>query len=143
MATRDENIASLMWSYAPGDPRARYGGGTWEIDPEASYEERERYGRDWKSTVCLGAPADQYSDAELEQIARFAERSTARYDRMFGRRRGMNYIMIEKRHFSGAYGPPEWFRARASWSQGPMYSTTLDDALAIWPEFTVGGDNEG
>lgn len=132
---REEAIASLMWCYAPGDPRARFGGGTWEIDPEASYEDRERYGRDWKSTVCVGAPAEQYTDEELIAIAEFAARSTARYDNMFGRRRGMNYIMIEKRHFSGQHAPPEWFRARASWSQGPMYSNTLVEALAVWPEF--------
>ena len=137
--TREENIASLMWSFAPGDPRARYGGGTWEIDPEVSIYKRTRDGAtwdDWKSTVCVGAPASQYSDAELEAIARFAERATCAYDRLFPRgRRGMNYIVIEKRRFMGDAGAPEWFRARVSWYTGPMYSAQLGDALAVWPEF--------
>lgn len=81
---------------------------------------------DLKAIVAVSGPAEKYTDEELEKIAAFAERVTARYDRLCSIRRGANLILLDKRDDMGG----RWMRKRLTWTMGPMYSDTLDEALA-------------
>jgi len=81
---------------------------------------------DLKTVVAIsGQPAD-YTDEELEKLVAFSQRRTARYDKMFSVRMGANLICIAKT------GPNSWMRKRLSWEHGPMFSPTLDEAMAVF-----------
>jgi hypothetical protein len=80
---------------------------------------------DLRSIVAVSGPTGKYSTEELCQIAAFAKDVTARYDEMFTVRRGCNLILLDKRDDG------RWLRKRLSWTQGPMYSDTLDDAIKV------------
>jgi len=118
--TREEMIAKLLWNS---------GGNGFGICSVANafMWTMDRPGpnnQDYPSIVAVtGSPKD-YTDEELEKLVAFAEQATSRYDRMFSYRRGANLIIFEK--FAG-----QWLRKRLSWEMGPMFSPTLDEAIAI------------
>jgi hypothetical protein len=56
-------------------------------------------------------------------ILEFAELATANYDEMFIHRRGANLILFNKEE-SG-----RWMRKQQSWTEGPMHSPTLHEAI--------------
>jgi hypothetical protein len=80
---------------------------------------------DLKSIVAVCGDPAKYTDEELALIVEFSKVVTRRYDEMFKYRRGCNMILLDKRDDG------MWLRKRLSWTQGPMYSPTLDEALAV------------
>jgi len=82
---------------------------------------------DLKSVVAISGPPKKYTNEELKKILAFSERKTARYDEMYRFRRGANLILINKETDFRV----RWMRKKLSWTQGPMYSETLDEALAV------------
>lgn len=93
----------------------------WEMDrPDKSSGKG-----DLVSIVAVGLPKEKYTIEELRLIAGFADRVTARYDRLFGFRRGANMILIDK------MSDGRWLRKRLSWTEGSMVSDTLADAIAV------------
>jgi len=80
---------------------------------------------DLKSTVAICGDPEKYTDEELEKIVAFAKRHDEKYDSMFRYRRGCNMILIGKEENG------RWLRKRLSWEYGPMYSPTLDEAIAV------------
>ncbi|MGE5392720.1 MAG: hypothetical protein ACM3NH_03175 [Candidatus Saccharibacteria bacterium] len=78
---------------------------------------------DWISIVAVSGAQESYTDEELRKIADFAEKVTARYDRLFSCRRGANVYLLKK------WDDGTWMRKRLTWTQGAMYSRTLDEAL--------------
>jgi len=83
------------------------------------------------SIVSLGLPKEKYTDEELAKIVKFAKRKTANYDKMFRYRRGANLIMFDKQV---GEKDTRWLRKRLSWEIGPMFSPTLDEAIALMLE---------
>jgi hypothetical protein len=81
---------------------------------------------DWKSVVAISGPPEKYTDEELEKLADFSDRHTARYDQIFNVRAGANAICIDKVNHNC------WMRKRMSWEYGPMHSTTLDQAIEVF-----------
>jgi hypothetical protein len=64
-------------------------------------------------------------------LHRFSKRKTAEYDRLFSVRMGANAIVMDKvqHDFSEK---TYWLRKRMSWEMAPMYSETLDEAIAVF-----------
>jgi hypothetical protein len=81
--------------------------------------------RDLTSTVAVVGPADKYTTEELTKIVACAEKLDAQYDRLFPFRRGCNMTVFDKD------APDWWLRKRFSWYMGPMYSESLDEAIAF------------
>ena len=81
---------------------------------------------DLKSIVAVTGPLDKYTDEELARLAEFSEKKTAEYDKMFKWRRGANLILFDKDVKTG-----QWLRKRITWTMGPMWSTTLEEAIAV------------
>ena len=82
---------------------------------------------DLKSVVVVKGPPEKYTDEELTKLFAFSQAYTTYYDTMFTQRHGANLIIFDKRDWDGA-----WLRKRMTWNQGPMYSKTLDEALAVF-----------
>ena len=80
---------------------------------------------DLKSTVAICGDPKKYTTEELEKIVDFAKRCDKKYDAIFRVCRGCNLILFDKRE-DGI-----WMRKRLSWTMGPMYSPSLDEAIAI------------
>jgi hypothetical protein len=59
----------------------------------------------------------------LELIVKFADERNRIYDRMFSYRRGCNAICIDK------FSKTSWLRKRLSWTMGPMFSASLEEAI--------------
>lgn len=122
---RNELIAQLEWN------EGGYGFGIcsfansmiWAMD----MPDPERGKNDLKSVIAVCGDPAKYTDDELVKIVEFSKAATARYDKMFNVRRGCNLILLDKREGDGA-----WMRKRMSWEYGPMYSKTLDEAIAIF-----------
>ncbi|MBX4195850.1 hypothetical protein KW796_02765 [Candidatus Parcubacteria bacterium] len=118
MTHREELIAKLLWldhdTEHPADHLMRY---------------LKRPGPDNPEPVSVvgveGNPGD-YSDEELEKIVAFAEKANARYDEHWRSRIGANFIVFGKSLHDG-----KWLRKRFSWYMGPMYSDSLDEAIAF------------
>ena len=85
---------------------------------------------DFPSIVAVGGSPADYTDEEIKKLFDFAEFATARYDKIFGIRRGANLILVRKPTEPGG----SWLRKRMSWVSGPMHSPTLDDAIAFMTE---------
>ncbi|KND51229.1 MAG: hypothetical protein ABA06_02875 [Parcubacteria bacterium C7867-001] len=81
---------------------------------------------DLPSVVAVSGPPEKYSDDELAELTAFSERRTKHYDSYFKQRLGANLIVIDK------LSDNSWLRKRMSWESGPMYSTTLKDAVAVF-----------
>lgn len=121
--SRQEMIDKLEWN------SGGYGFGVcsfansmlWAMDTPSSEKS------DLKSIVAVSGPPKKYSDEELEKIVAFSERVTARYDKMFRYRRGANLILLDKPSFADG----KWMRKKLSWTEGPMYSDTLSEAIAF------------
>src|SRR5208337_144505 len=79
---------------------------------------------DLKSVVAVCGEPKKYTTEELRRIAEFSKAATERYDKMFSYRRGCNLILLDKRDEGS------WMRKRLTWESGPMYSTSLEEALA-------------
>ena len=80
---------------------------------------------DLKSVVAVCGNPKKYTTEELTKIVEFSKFATARYDELFTIRRGCNLILFDKRDDG------HWMRKRLSWTMGPMYSPSLDEALTI------------
>lgn len=124
--TRQEMIAKLLWN-SGGD-----GFGILSFANAMLWaQDRPGPGKpDLPSIVAVGGSPDDYTDEELEKLVAFGERTTARYDKIFSVRRGANLILFRKPLESHG----SWMRKRLSWESGPMYSKTLDDAIAFMTE---------
>lgn len=92
---------------------------------------------DYKSTVFLKGPDKEYTDEELILATEFAHRHTARYDRLFGIRRGCNAILFGKeveRYASWQarreVSHTRWLCKRMSWEYGIYHMPTLPQAIA-------------
>ncbi|MBI4120742.1 MAG: hypothetical protein HY457_00595 [Parcubacteria group bacterium] len=120
-ASRQKAIAKLMWNdggYGLGICSVA-AGMIWSMD-------RPGPGRpDLPSVVAVCGPDKKYTKRELEKLAVFAAKRTAAYDKMFGQRRGANLIIFDKTEWG------RWMRKRLTWNSGPMYSPTLDEAVAV------------
>ena len=82
-------------------------------------------------TVAVMGPKEKYTYSELLKLFRFSWRRTEEYDRMFRWRLGANLIHINKQVSNqGA----TWMRKRMSWEYGPMWSETLDEAIAVFEQ---------
>jgi hypothetical protein len=84
--------------------------------------------QDWPSIVALCGERSKYTDDELVKLVEFADFATKRYDALFRVRMGANLILFDKNVYDD--GRVSWMRKRMSWDSGPMYSPTLDEALA-------------
>jgi hypothetical protein len=122
---RQEMVDRLEWNH---------GGGGFGICREANSmmwameRPKEPHGADdLKSIVAVSAPADEYSDEELKKLVEFSERQTFEYDQRFRGRLGANVILIGKK-----FEETRWYRKRLSWESGPMYSDSLDEAIAVF-----------
>ena len=82
---------------------------------------------DYPSMVAVNGNPEDYTDEERIKIVAFSERVTAHYDKMFNCRRGCNLIIIGKPTTPDG----KWFRKRLTWQYGPMYSSSLDEALKV------------
>ena len=119
--SREELIAELVWN----------GGGcgfgicnvanamTWAMDKPGKGKP------DLKSIVVVRGPPEKYKDEELRELAAFSERVTADYDKRYIYRRGANLICIDKTEDG------RWMRKRLTWEMGPMFSDTLQEAIAV------------
>ena len=119
--TREDVIKKLLWNdggYGFGICSVA-GSMLWSMDTPGPGKP------DLQSVVAVSGPPEKYTDEELEKIFLFSERATARYDKMFSHRRGANLILFDR------VGNGHWMRKRLSWTEGPMYSETLDEAIAI------------
>jgi hypothetical protein len=124
--TRQEMIDRLEWNgggYGFG-VCAFAGMMSWALDEPGPNKP------DLKSIVAVSGPPAKYTDEELTKLVTFAESKTARYDAMFRVRRGANLVLFDKREFDG-----KWMRKRLTWDMGPMYSDTLDDAIAVMERY--------
>lgn len=83
---------------------------------------------DLQSIVAVSGPPDKYTDEELAALVAFSDEQTADYDKMFNWRLGANLICINK------FDETSWMRKRLSWEYGPMFSTSLEDALSTFRE---------
>jgi hypothetical protein len=81
---------------------------------------------DIPSIVAIGGSPDDYTTEELEKLVRFSSRMTEDYDTRYRDRQGANLIIIHK------IEKDHWIRKRMSWEIGPMFSETLDEAIAIF-----------
>ncbi len=81
---------------------------------------------DLPSTVFLCGNPAKYTDEELAKLTEFADEQDRRYDEMFHWRRGCNAILFDKVEAG------RWMRKRLTWQYGPMFSTTLDEAIAVF-----------
>lgn len=81
---------------------------------------------DWKSIVFVKGPAEKYNDEEIGKLYQFSVEKTAEYDKLFTVRMGANAIVMDKVAGEKIY----WLRKRMSWECGPMYSETLEEAIA-------------
>ncbi len=119
---RKDLIAELMWnSGGTGFGICTVGNQLmWALDQPGPNKP------DLPSIVAVSGKADEYTDDELRELVAFSRKQTARYDEMFGIRRGANLICVGKEP-SGS-----WLRKRLSWECGPMYSKTLAEAVAIF-----------
>jgi hypothetical protein len=79
--------------------------------------------KDLVSVVFVTGPESKYTTEELELIVKFAEERNRIYDRMFSYRRGCNAICIDK------FSKTSWLRKRLSWTMGPMFSASLEEAI--------------
>lgn len=121
--TREAMIAKLMWNAED----AGFGFGicsvgasmAWAMDAPGPNKP------DLPSIVLIGGPPDKYTDDELAKLVAFSEQATADYDSRFRYRRGANLLCINKS------GDGRWLRKRMTWEIGPMYSITLDHAIAV------------
>ncbi|MBU6370523.1 MAG: hypothetical protein KGH93_01910 [Patescibacteria group bacterium] len=125
--TRQELIKKLMWNK---------GGNGYGICAVAGMLaaafDRPGPGKpDYISIVAINGDPKIYTLEELEKLARFSEEMTARYDKLFRWRRGANLILIGKEERIGQKGEYHWFRKQQSWTDGPMWSPSLDDALTV------------
>lgn len=92
----------------------------WAMDSPKGRED------DLKSTVAICGTPGKYTTEELAKIVTFAKKRDADYDKMFRYRRGCNMILFDKLE-----GGKRWLRKRLTWECGPMYSETLDEAIAF------------
>ena len=124
--TREEKVTKLLWnSGGNGFGICSFANSIlWAMDRPGPDKP------DFPSIVAVGGSPEDYTDEEIDKLFAFSEFATARYDRFFGIRRGANLILFRKPTDSG--GP--WLRKRMSWEMGPMYSPTLDDAIAFMTE---------
>ena len=126
--TRDEMIKDMVWL----TPES--GGGFGICSFGASFiwsEQRPTADKpDWKSIVFIKGPAEKYTDEEIKKLYQFSVEKTAEYDRLFNVRMGANAVVMDKLEGERTY----WLRKRMTWECGPMYSETLDDAIAVFME---------
>jgi hypothetical protein len=116
---RKELVARIMWNNGgTGFGLCRVAG--------MILHEMQRPDPDWISVVAVSGPPEKYTDEELEKLADFSDRRTARYDKMFNVRAGANAICIDK------VNDTCWMRKRMSWEYGPMHSPTLTEAMAVF-----------
>lgn len=119
--SRKELVEEIMWNDGGYGFR---GGGivasmAWAMDaPSASKP-------DLKSVVAVSGPPRKYGTDELRKLATFARQRTAAYDKMFRYRRGANLVLFDK------VDSDTWMRKALSWESGPMFSATLDHAIAF------------
>lgn len=121
---REDWIAQLLWnSQTEGLP----GFGLCRISGMDAWDSQalQRDKPDWPAIVCVTGPPEKYTDEELRRLAEFARAETARYDRLFGVRRGANLICFDKREDG------RWMRKRLSAYTGPMYSPSLEHAIWV------------
>ncbi len=116
--TRDEMISKLMWNN---------GGGSYGICTVGSmFAIACAPKQTLPSCVAVGGPADKYTDEELTKLVQFSENSTANHIKSVGSvLYGDNLTIIDK------IDECRWLRKRISWEMGPMFSNTLDDAIAF------------
>jgi hypothetical protein len=81
---------------------------------------------DLKGIVAVCGKPGKYTTEELRKIVEFSKLVTARYDELFRYRRGCNLILLDKREDG------HWMRKRLSWTEGPMYSATLEEAMKVF-----------
>lgn len=125
LLSRQEMIGKLEWN------RGGYGFGIcsvassmlWAMDAPGPGKP------DLKCIVAVSGSPEKYTDEELAKIVVFSERVTAKYDTMFRYRRGANLILLDKS--SDLNSEIKWMRKRLTWTQGPMWSDTLDEAISV------------
>lgn len=119
--TRTELIKKILWNYGGG------GFGLCEVANSALWalDEPGPNKPDLISIVALSGPPEKYTDQELALIVAFAERATTKYDKMCRYRRGANLFVLDKMKHG------DWLRKRLSWTVGPMFSATLEEAIAF------------
>jgi hypothetical protein len=121
LVPRQELVNELMWN------SGGYGFGICEVGNAMLWamDEPSPTKPDLKSVVAVSGPPEKYTYQELVKLVAFAKRRTAEYDRLFTVRRGCNLIIIDKKTEFGT----RWLRKRLTWNQGPMYSSTLEEAM--------------
>lgn len=121
MATRDELISSVEWN------SGGYGFGVCSLAGSILWGMQEPSAKkpDLKSTIAICGKPEKYTDEELEKVVAFAKRHDEKYDKMFRYKLGCNMILFDKTDEG------RWMRKRLTWTMGPMYSPTLDEAIAV------------
>ncbi len=83
---------------------------------------------DFPSVVGLYGPEEKYTNEELAKLVEFADRVTQAYDRLFRFRRGANLYLFDKPDWRR---DGFWMRKKLTWTEGPMFSPTLEEAIAF------------
>jgi hypothetical protein len=129
--TRKEMIADMMWLA----PDLGHGFGICSFAASLIWGDQKPTEKkpDWKSVVFVKGPEKKYTLEEIKKLCAFSQSKTADYDRLFSVRMGCNIIIISKEE-SCTKGKFSWLRKRITWESGPMYSKTLDEAIATFLE---------
>lgn len=117
--SREELERQLLWNQGGVGLGSVAGAALWNMQAPGPGKP------DWPSIVAVGGDPSTYTDEELRKIVAFAQKVTERYDRMFRVRMGANLLILRKD------GDGRWLRKRLTWCKGPMYSESLDEALAV------------
>lgn len=121
--TREEMIGKLLWnSGGMGFGICSVAASMiWDMDRPTPDKP------DYPSILAVNGPSDLYTDEELEKLVAFGDKITARYDTYFKYRRGANLTLIGKTDREDGM----WLRKKLSWTMGPMYSPSLDEAITL------------
>lgn len=81
--------------------------------------------RDMESLVCVIGKKENYTESEIAKLEDFA-RAHMEWDNRLGEDKTHAYYIFFEKRADGT-----WLRKKESWTQGPLVSPTLEDALAF------------
>lgn len=117
--TRQSLIDQIMWSD---------GGAGWGVCAVGNMMMAQQSKQTLKSIVSLQGSPDEYTDEELAKVVEFSKIRDERHRKICGEILiGDNVIFLRK--MDG-----KWLRKRRSWDIGPMFSDSLDEAMAFMEE---------
>ena len=114
--TRQQLIDALMWSD---------GGTGWGVCAIGNMLAAKMNANEIRSCVTVQGNPDDYTDEELEKLVAFSKERSEYHRRICGNILSSDNLTIIRKNKNN------WLRKRRSWEYGPMYSNTLDEAIAF------------